>query len=67
MRAAYVNGYDSLPPNRLLRSCVARGASPGDPYYEVGESIGGLTNIYFVGYIELPTELRSHVTAWASG
>ena len=21
----------------------------------------------FVGYIELPTELRSHVTAWASG
>ena len=30
-------------------------------------NFGGLANISFVGYIKLPTGLRSHVTTWFSG
>ena len=65
VRAGDVNGYDSLP----LSTTVVRGEGR-EPRRSLlrsrSESIGGLTNISFVGYIELPTEPRSHVTTWFS-
>ena len=44
---------------------------PGTPGQEINQQTGGGVPTYpmriGVGYIELPTELRSHVTTLASG
>ena len=61
VRAGDVNGYDSL----LLSTTVVRGEGK-EPRRSLlrsrWESTGGLANIYFVGYVALPTGPRGYVT-----